>query len=113
MSLTENDLKNIETVIKKNSDDVKDTVEFLIEKSEQNLEIKFDKKFEKLEEDFDKKLEKFEESFDNKLEKLEDRIVTRINTEISDIAETTREVLAKIDNHEQRIVKLETKTSHL
>jgi len=106
MSLTKKDLNDIQEV-------VKDTVEFLIEKSEQNIEIKFDNKFEIFEEKFDKKLEKLEEDFDKKLDKFEDRIVTRINTEISDIAETTREVLAKIDNHEQRIVKLETKASHL
>lgn len=93
MSLTKKDLNDIQVI-------VKDTVEFLIEKSEQQTDFKFDKR-----------LEKFEIGFDKKLVKFEDRIVTRINREISDISETTREILAKIDNHENRIVKLETKTA--
>lgn len=86
MSLTKKDLNDIQVIVQVI---VKDTVEFLIEKSEQQTDFKFDKK----------------------LEKFENNIVTRINREISDISETTREVLAKIDNHEHRIVKLETKTA--
>lgn len=88
MSLTKNDLENIQEIVR---DNVKDTVEFLLEKSEQRTEIKLGKE----------------------LEKLEDRIVTRINREITDTAQINREMLAKIDNHENRIEKLETKTVSL
>lgn len=81
----------VETKIEKNNEkiytNVKDIVEFAIEKSKMRTDIK--------------------------LEKMEERIVTCINREISDIAETTREVLNKLDNHEHRIKKLETKTVRL
>lgn len=72
----------------KDLESIKDIVEFAIEKSEQRMELKFDKK----------------------LDEVEERIVTKINREITDIAETSRAFLAKIENHEHRIGRLETKT---
>lgn len=82
MSLTDKDLDKIKEI-------VKDTVEFAIEKSEIRMESKLASKKD--------------------LQETEDRIVTRINREVSDIAEMNRAFLAKLDNHETRIEKLETK----
>ena len=84
MALTQKDLDNI-----------KDIVEFSIEKSEQRTDLKFEginKRFEKLENE----LHSFREE---------------MHREISDIASTNREFLAKLGNHETRIRKLETKTA--
>lgn len=79
MALTQKDLNNI-------GDVVKDIVEFSIEKSEQRTDLKF----EKLKDE----LHSFREE---------------MHREISDISENNREFLAKLDNHETRIGKLETK----
>jgi len=101
MSLNDKDLKAIKNVVNdsiesnndKLIDQVKDIVEFSIEKSEQRTDSKFEginKRFEKLEDE----LHSFREE---------------MHREISDIASTNREFLAKLDNHETRISKLETK----
>lgn len=92
MALTDKDLKSIKGVIDdsieqnngKIIEEVKNIVEFSIEKSEQRTDLK--------------------------LESMEERIVSRINREIEDLALINREILTKIDNHEQRIGKLELKT---
>jgi len=82
MALDKKDLEAIRYI-------VKDTVEFAIEKSE----IKMGSRIDKL----DKRLTLFEE-----------RITNKIETEVSDLAAMNREFLAKIDDHETRIQKLET-----
>jgi len=91
MSLTEKDLKAIEhivvTKIEDNNDklieEVKDIVDFAIEKSE----MKFDKRFDKIGGD-----------------------ITDMKRDIGDIIDTQREFLNYFDNHEKRITKLEVKT---
>ena len=86
MALTQKDLNNI-----------KDIVEFSIEKSEQRTDLKF--------EGIDKRFEKLSSEFKNELHSLREEM----HREISDIASTNREFLAKLGNHETRIIKLETK----
>ena len=88
MALIQKDLNNIRDV-------VKDIVEFSIEKSE----LRTDSKFEKI----DKRFEKFEDELHSFREEM--------HREISDITDTSREFLAKLDNHETRISKLEVKTA--
>jgi hypothetical protein len=73
MSLTEKDLENI-----------KDIVDFSIEKSEINMT----------------------EKIENGLVDLKKEMIR----EISDLAETNRAFMSKLDNHETRIDKLELKT---
>ncbi|MEK7096548.1 MAG: hypothetical protein AAB881_01160 [Patescibacteria group bacterium] len=65
--------------------DIKDIVEFVIEKSELRME----------------------KMMDEKLTKVADRLEKKIDREIGDIAETNRAFLDKLDNHETRIGKLE------
>jgi len=83
MALTQKDLNNIRDV-------VKDIVEFSIEKSERRTDLKF----EKLSGEFKNELHSFR---------------AEMHREISDISENNREFLVKLDNHETRIGKLETK----
>ncbi|MCX6808307.1 MAG: hypothetical protein NTW50_01395 [Candidatus Berkelbacteria bacterium] len=103
MSLTEKDLKSIKGIVKEIVDDsieqnnvtlieqVKDVVDFAIEKSELKLTEKI--------ENIASELSDFREE---------------MNREISDLAETNHEFLAKFDDHDTRIVKLElsTKLAH-
>lgn len=63
---------------------IKDIVDFSIKKSE----LRMDKKFNAIDERFDK-------------------IESTIGREVSDLAAMNREFLAKIDNHEERLTKLE------
>ena len=85
MSLTEKDLRAI-----------KDIVDFSIEKSEIRM---------------DEKLEKLEENIDRKIDKKLVEVIAKIDREVSDIAEMNREFLVKLDNHENRIGRLELQTS--
>jgi len=85
---------NHHMLTKKDLENIKDLVEFSIVQSEHRTENRFDK----LEGRFDK--------LENEVKDFKDEI----HREISDIAETNREFLAKMDNHEQRIGKLEFKT---
>lgn len=64
---------------------IKDVVGFEIEKSEIRMEAIIDKKIVK--------------------------VIEKIDREVSDLAETNREFLAHLDNHEKRICKLELKVS--
>ena len=82
MALDKKDLEAIRYI-------VKDTVEFAIEKSE----IKIGSRIDKL---------------DERITLFEERITNKIETEVSDLAAMNREFLAKIDDHETRIQKLET-----
>jgi hypothetical protein len=96
MSLTEKDLKSIKGLIDQSIesnnhkliDQVKDIVDFSIDKSEQKSSIRFDK--------------------------LENEIAAfraEMHRKISDIAEMNREFLGTMNNHEQRITKLELTTN--
>ena len=88
MSLTEKDLRAI-----------KDIVDFSIEKSEIRMDVKMDRRFAE-----------FEERIDKKIDKKIVEVVERIDREVTDIAEMNREFLGKLDNHENRIGKLELNT---
>lgn len=90
MPLNKDDLNSIRDV-------VKDIVDFAIENSEKRVEQKFVTK----------------DDLSDSLSQFENRIVNRINREISDFAEIQRELLLKIDNHETRITKIETKTAKI
>lgn len=99
MSLAEKDLKSIAGLIheeiESNNANIQDIIDFAIEKSEikmeSNMEAMMDGKIGKLAND----LSDFRDE---------------MHREISDIAETNRAFLAKMDNHENRIEKLEIKT---
>jgi len=90
---------HVDTSIKKNNDglieQVKDIVDFAVEKSEIKL---------------GERIDKLEESVTEIRNDLAD-FRGEMGQEISDIAEMNREFLAKIENHEGRINKLELKSS--
>lgn len=90
MSLTKKDLLQIKELFieerQVNRAITKDIVEFAIEKSEMRMTEKIEK--------IDRDLNEFRKE---------------MHHEISDIAETTREVLGRLENHEVRITKLEAK----
>lgn len=98
MALTTKDLQSIKELvddsIEQNNEklmvNIKDLVEFTVEKSETRLEQKIDNVSDELA-DFRKEM----------------------NREISDIAETNHEFLNKLGDHEVRITKLELKTDAL
>lgn len=86
MTLTKKDLNDIRDV-------VTDIVEFAVEKSELSLTGELESKFEKA------------------IEEAKDDILETLGREISDIAETNQVFLEKFGDHEDRITKLEVKTS--
>jgi predicted nucleic acid-binding Zn-ribbon protein len=93
---------------KKDLENIKDLIEFSATQSERRIENRFDNlenRFDNLENRFDN----LENRFDN-LEKEVKDFRSEMYREISDIAETNREFLAKLDNHEKRINKLEFET---
>ena len=73
------------------------------------LHINNDKLIEEVKDTVDFRLEKFELKIDGRFDKIEGEI-TDMKSDISDIIDTQREFLNYFDNHEKRITKLEVKT---
>lgn len=94
MALDKNDLKAIEQIVERTVDKrvsksekyLKDYVGFAIEKSEQSLESKLETRFDQIDKRFD-----------------------GVDREIGDLIETNKHFLKIFDNHEKRIVHVETK----
>jgi len=90
MALDKQDLKEIKKIlddtIEKSEATMSDKIEYSTEKSEMGIEAR--------------------------IKESEERIIERINQEVSDLAENDLRImqkLDKIDNHEKRIVKIEKK----
>lgn len=104
MALDKNDLKAIEKIVEKTVDKrvgkseeyLKDLVEFSIERTEQKFEARFDK--------IDKKFDKIDDRFDQI-----DKRFDRVDREIGDLIKTNQHFLKIFDNHEKRIIHVETK----
>lgn len=92
MSLTKNDLTAIEglLVIQKEGiiEEVKDLIDFRVEKAEQSLEKNLGSRIDRLECKMDKGFK-------------------RIDREINELIEINRAFIGQFDNHEKRITKLE------
>lgn len=99
MALTKGDLTEIKKIVdnsaKRTEIYLEDRMDFLIEKSEQRTEVKTRKIVN--------------EVVNEVVGEAEDRILKRLDREIDDTSENGRENIARIDNHEKRIVRLEKK----
>jgi len=87
--------KVIDDSIEKNNENIKDMIDFAIEKSEIRMTEKIEKGIEDSATGLRHEISEFREE---------------MNREITDISNMNRAFIARIDNHEHRIGKLEIKT---
>lgn len=117
--LEKDDLRAIEKIIDKRAKETEKSVKKYVDNSGVKLESGLKKYVDEsntkqelnLKDYVGFEIEKSEMKLIGQMEKMEDRIVSRINREITDMAENVRTIATKIDkvdDHEKRIRKLET-----
>lgn len=93
----------IDSAIEKSQNYLEDRIDFMIEKSEQRMEIKTRKIVNEV----------VNEVVNDKVNSAKEEILEKIDREVLDLASNDREIMQKIDgklnDHEQRIVKIENK----